>query len=88
MVIWRDSKDFEKHKNEFYGRRITMPKIKTHKGAAKRFGVTKNGKIKRGKAFRSHILNKKTTKRKRKLRKMGYLSAANAATIKKMIPYK
>ena len=39
-----------------------MPKIKTHKGSAKRFGITKNGKIKRGKAFRSHILNKKTTK--------------------------
>ena len=65
-----------------------MPKIKTHKGSAKRFGITKNGKIKRGKAFRSHILNKKTTKRKRKLRKSGYLSAANAATIRSMIPYK
>ncbi|MEG2380645.1 MAG: 50S ribosomal protein L35, partial [Oscillospiraceae bacterium] len=46
------------------------------------------GKVKRGKAFRSHILNKKTTKTKRKLRKGGYLSAANAATIKSMIPYK
>ena len=65
-----------------------MPKIKTHKGSAKRFGITKNGKIKRGKAFRSHILNKKTTKRKRKLRKSGYLAAANAATIRSMIPYK
>ncbi len=65
-----------------------MPKIKTHKGSAKRFSVTKNGKIKRGKAFRSHILNKKTTKRKRKLRKCGYLATANAATIKRMIPYK
>ena len=65
-----------------------MPKIKTHRGAAKRFGVTKNGKVKRGKAFRSHILNKKTTKRKRHLRKMGYLSSANEATINSMIPYK
>ncbi len=65
-----------------------MPKIKTHKGAAKRFGVTKNGKIKRGKAYRSHILNKKSTKRKRKLRKGGYLAVANAATIKSMMPYK
>ncbi len=65
-----------------------MPKIKTHRGAAKRFGVTKHGKLKRGKAYRSHILNKKTTKRKRKLRKMGYLAKANAATIKGMIPYK
>ena len=65
-----------------------MPKIKTHRGAAKRFGVTKNGKVKRGKAYRSHILNKKSTKRKRKLRKLGYLSSANEATTKKMMPYK
>ena len=42
-----------------------MPKIKTHRGAAKRFGVTKSGKVKRAKAYRSHILNKKSTKRKR-----------------------
>ena len=65
-----------------------MPKIKTHRGAAKRFGVTKNGKVKRAKAFRSHILNKQSTKRKRHLRKGGYLSAANEATIKSMMPYK
>ena len=65
-----------------------MPKIKTHRGAAKRFGITKNGKVKRGKAYRSHILNKKTTKRKRKLRKGAYASNANLKTIKKMIPYK
>ena len=65
-----------------------MPIIKTNRGAAKRFGVTKNGKVKRGKAYRSHILNKKSTKRKRKLRKLGYLSSANEATIKKMMPYK
>ena len=65
-----------------------MPKIKTHRGAAKRFGLTKSGKVKRGKAFRSHILNKKSTKRKRHLRKGGYLSAANEATIKNMMPYK
>ncbi|MBE5039285.1 50S ribosomal protein L35 [Ructibacterium gallinarum] len=65
-----------------------MPKIKTHRGAAKRFGITKNGKVKRGKAYRSHILNKKSTKRKRHLRKGGYLAAANEATIKSMMPYK
>ena len=65
-----------------------MPKIKTHRGAAMRFGVTKSGKVKRAKAFRSHILNKKSTKRKRHLRKGGYLSAANEATIKNMMPYK
>ena len=65
-----------------------MPKIKTHRAAAKRFSVTKNGKVKRGKAYRSHILNKKSTKRKRKLRKGGYLAKANEATIKAMMPYK
>ena len=65
-----------------------MPKIKTHRGAAKRFSVTKNGKIKRSKAGRRHILNKKKTKRKRHLRMGGYASEANVATIKKLIPYK
>ena len=65
-----------------------MPKIKTHRGAAKRFSLTKTGKVKRGKAFRSHILTKKSTKRKRGLRKTGYASVANAATVKKLIPYK
>ena len=65
-----------------------MPKLKTHKGAAKRFSLTKKGKIKRGQAYRSHILTKKSTKRKRGLRKLGYVSAANAPAILKMIPYK
>lgn len=65
-----------------------MPKIKTHRGAAKRFKVTKNGRIKRGQAYRSHILTKKPTKRKRLLRKAAYLSSANVAQIRKLIPYK
>ena len=65
-----------------------MPKIKTHKGAAKRFSLTKSGKVKRGSAFRSHILTKKSTKRKRGLRMPAYASHANEATIKKLIPYK
>ncbi len=65
-----------------------MPKIKTHRGAAKRFSFTKNGKVKLNKAGRRHILNKKSTKRKRKLRMGGYASEANAPTIKKLIPYK
>ncbi|MBQ2941805.1 MAG: 50S ribosomal protein L35 [Clostridia bacterium] len=65
-----------------------MPKIKTHRGAAKRLRFTKNGKIKRGKAFKSHILNKKSTKRKRRLRKGGYLSVSNAKVMKTLIPYK
>lgn len=65
-----------------------MPKLKTHRGAAKRFRTTKSGRIKRGQAFRSHILTKKSTKRKRFLRKAAYLSCANASSIKKLIPYK
>jgi large subunit ribosomal protein L35 len=64
-----------------------MPKIKTHRGAAKRFKVTKNGKIKRAKAYKSHILTKKTSKRKRHLRKASYLSKADQKRIKKVIPY-
>ena len=64
-----------------------MPKIKTHRGAAKRLRLTKSGQIKRGKAFKSHILNKKSTKRKRRLRKGGYVSVSNAKVMKTLIPY-
>ena len=65
-----------------------MPKIKTHSGAKKRFKLTKNGMVKRAHAFKSHILNKKTTKRKRNLRKTVTADVTNVAKIKKMIPYK
>ncbi len=65
-----------------------MPKIKTHSGAKKRFKLTKNGLVKRGHAFKSHILNKKTTKRKRNLRKVVVADVTNVAKVKKMIPYK
>ena len=65
-----------------------MPKIKTHSGAKKRFKLTKSGKVKRSHAFRSHILTKKTTKRKRNLRKGAYADVTNEAAIKRMIPYK
>ncbi len=65
-----------------------MPKIKTHRAAAKRFSLTKSGKVKRSRAFKSHILNKKDTKRKRRLRKGTYASVPNAKVIKKLIPYK
>ena len=58
-----------------------MPKIKTPSGA-------KTGKVKRAHAFKSHILNKKTTKRKRNLRKVVTADVTNVAKIKKMIPYK
>ncbi len=65
-----------------------MPKIKSHSGAKKRFNLTKNGKVKRAHAYKSHILNKKSTKRKRGLRKTGYADVTNVAVIKKLIPYK
>ena len=65
-----------------------MPKIKTHSGAKKRFNLTKTGKVKLAHAFKSHILNKKTTKRKRNLRKGGYADTTNEAAIKRMILYK
>jgi len=65
-----------------------MPKIKTHRGAAKRFSVTKSGKIKRAKAFKSHILTKKTTKRTRNLRKTGYIAECEEKKVRELIPYK
>ncbi len=65
-----------------------MPKIKTHRGAAKRFSLTKSGKIKRAKAYKSHILNKKSTKRKRNLRQGTYVDASEEKSIKQLIPYK
>ncbi|MGI6485853.1 MAG: 50S ribosomal protein L35 [Thermoanaerobacterales bacterium] len=64
-----------------------MPKIKTHRGAAKRFKVSKNGRIKRSKAYKSHILTKKTSKRKRHLRKAAYISKADQKRVSKLIPY-
>ena len=62
-----------------------MPKIKTHRGAAKRFSVTKSGKIK---AYKSHILTKKTTKRGRRLRKGGFIAECEAKKVRELIPYK
>ena len=66
-----------------------MPKMKTHSGAKKRImKITKNGKIKRAQAYKSHILTKKPTKRTRNLRKAAYVFSGEAKTIKKLIPYK
>lgn len=65
-----------------------MPKLKTHRGAAKRFSFTGTGKIKRAKAYKSHILTKKTRKRKRNLRRPGYISDADYATVKALLPNK
>ena len=64
-----------------------MPKVKTNRGAAKRFKSTGSGKIKRNKAFSSHILTKKSTKQKRNLRKSGLVDETNTKAIKRMLPY-
>jgi large subunit ribosomal protein L35 len=64
-----------------------MPKIKTNRGAAKRFSKTGSGKIRRNKAFSSHILTKKTTKRKRGLRRSALVHPTNAKNIQQLIPY-
>ena len=65
-----------------------MPKLKTHSGAKKRFNLTKTDKVKRARAYKSHILTKKTTKRTRRLRTTAYADQTNVSAIKQMIPYK
>ena len=66
-----------------------MPKLKTHTGSKKRFKVTTNGKVKRAHAYKSHLLNngRKTTKRKRGLRKAAYVDKTNAGALKHLLPY-
>jgi large subunit ribosomal protein L35 len=65
-----------------------MPKLKTHRGAAKRFKKTASGKFKRTKAFKRHILTSKPTKSKRHMRGMQVVSPADAHKIRRMLPYK
>ncbi|HPF44377.1 MAG TPA: 50S ribosomal protein L35 [Syntrophomonadaceae bacterium] len=64
-----------------------MPKMKSHRGAAKRFKKTGTGKIKRAKAYASHLLGGKSPKRKRKLRQAGLVSEQENKNISKLIPY-
>ena len=64
-----------------------MPKIKTSRAAAKRFKVTGTGKLKRMKDYKSHILTKKSQKRKRNLRKATITDATNVKSMKKILPY-
>ena len=64
-----------------------MPKIKTSRAAAKRFKVTGTGKLKRNKAYKSHILTKKSTKRKRNLRHATIADETNVKNMKKILPY-
>ena len=66
---------------------IIMPKMKTSRAAAKRFKKTGTGKLVRNKAYKSHILTKKSTKRKRNLRKDIVTDATNAKVMKKILPY-
>jgi len=62
-----------------------MPKIKTNRGAKKRFRVTGSGKLRRNHAYMNHILTKKTTKRKRKLRKSAEISPANERQVRRLL---
>lgn len=64
-----------------------MPKVKTNRSAAKRFKVTGTGKLKRNKAYKRHILTKKSPKTKRNLRKAVITDATNVKNMKKIIPY-
>lgn len=64
-----------------------MPKIKTNRSAAKRFKLTGTGKLKRSKAYKQHILTKKSSKTKRKLRQPAITDATNVKNMKKILPY-
>ena len=64
-----------------------MPKLKTKRAAAKRFKKTATGLLKRNKAYKSHILTKKSTKRKRNLRQATIPDATNVKNMKKVLPY-
>lgn len=64
-----------------------MPKMKTHRGAAKRFKKTASGKLKRYKAFKSHLTGKKSAKRIRQLRKSALVSDSDMKRIKQLLPY-
>ncbi|MGI9260066.1 MAG: 50S ribosomal protein L35 [Gammaproteobacteria bacterium] len=64
-----------------------MPKLKTNRGAAKRFSKTGKGGFKRGQSFRSHILTKKSSKRKRQLGATLQISDADVKAVRKMLPY-
>lgn len=65
-----------------------MPKQKTHSGAKKRFRATASGDFKRGHSAHSHLLTKKTTKRKRELRSIEYVDETRTNELKKLLPYK
>ena len=74
-------------RNNYFKEESIMPKMKTSRAAAKRFKVTGTGKLKRSKAYKRHILTKKTTKTKRNLRKPAMTDATNVKNMKKILPY-
>lgn len=65
-----------------------MPKMKTHRGAAKRFSLTNSGKVKRAKSNRNHFLRRKSAKSKRAMRQNGLVDSTQQNTVKRLIPYK
>lgn len=64
-----------------------MPKLKTHRGLAKRVKVSANGKLMRKRAFHSHLLSGKSSSRKRRLKKTVYVDRADAKRVKRLLPY-
>ncbi|MFQ5508056.1 MAG: 50S ribosomal protein L35 [Leptospirillia bacterium] len=66
---------------------MARQKLKTHRGAAKRFSITKNGKIRRSKAYARHLLTCKSAKRKRKFRSSSTVSAGEVKNLKRLLPY-
>ena len=62
-----------------------MPKLKTHSGAKKRFNLTKSGKVKRARAYKSHILTKKTKKQKRNLTHVGLIDKVDVKRVKSLL---
>jgi len=75
------------HKRALWEKEANMPKLKTHKGAAKRFRTTATGKVKRGHSHARHILTKKSSKRKRFLDVDVLVSESDEGRIKSMLPY-
>lgn len=80
-LLYIDQKSVEGEKGRI------MPKMKTNRSAAKRFRLTKSGKLKKRSARRGHILTKMKSKAKRKLRQTGYVSSTDAKKIRRLLPY-
>jgi large subunit ribosomal protein L35 len=77
----------QRRRSQIFYEGVTMPKLKTHKGAAKRFRLTATGKIKRGHSHARHILTKKTNKRKRLLDIDTLVSEGDQKRVEAMLPY-